>query len=305
MAQPVVRGISGVNDGSGSGVYGFSVSGVGLLAESFNNYGIYAMTTNATYAAYFNRSIFVNGSVFTSSDQKLKQNIQDVTSAMDIINQLHPKKYDYRQDGSYKLMKLPQGTHFGLIAQDVEKILPTLVKDTKFETSLEASTKKPEAEGKNDLQQNTKSETIDFKAVNYTELIPIMIKGMQEMQAKIDEQQRKIEELEKKNTSSNTGVISSNSNSAISSKVINAFLKQNSPNPFRQNTAVQYSLPENVNIAQLILFDMNGHQLKSYILNKGMNQLTIDGGALSSGQYIYSLIVDGKKIDSKTMILTK
>ncbi len=68
----------------------------------------------------------MNGSVFTSSDQKLKQNIQDFTSAMDIINQLHPKKYDYRQDGNYKLMKLPQGTHYGLIAQDVEKYYPTL-----------------------------------------------------------------------------------------------------------------------------------------------------------------------------------
>jgi len=50
---------------------------------------------------------------------------------------------------------------------------------------------------------------------------------------------------------------------------------------------------------------MNGHQLKSYALDKGPNQVTLDGGAISTGQYIYSLIVDGKKIDSKTMILTK
>ncbi len=61
---------------------------------------------------------------------------------------------------------------------------------------MEAATKKPDVNGKTDLQQTTKSETIDFKAVNYTEFIPIMIKGMQEMQAKIDAQQRKIEELE-------------------------------------------------------------------------------------------------------------
>jgi hypothetical protein len=36
-----------------------------------------------------------------------------------------------------------------------------------------------------------------------------------------------------------------------------------------------------------------------------MNQVTIDGGTLSSGQYVYSLVVDGKKVDSKQMVLTK
>jgi len=43
---------------------------------------------------------------------------------MEIINQLHPKHYEYRHDSHYQLVNLPKGEHYGLIAQDVEKILP-------------------------------------------------------------------------------------------------------------------------------------------------------------------------------------
>ncbi len=86
---------------------------------------------------------------------------------------------------------------------------------------------------------------------------------------------------------------------------MSAYIKQNAPNPFTKNTIIQYYLPADVHTAQLVVFDMNGHQLKSYTLSKEANRVNIDASTLSSGQYIYSLIVDGKKIDSKTMILTK
>jgi hypothetical protein len=299
-------GIWGYNYGAGFGVQANSENGAGVFASSTNNYGIYAATTNATYSAYFNRSIFVNGSVFTPSDQKLKQNIQDVASAMDIINQLHPKTYDYRQDDSYKLMKLSQGTHYGLIAQDIEKILPNLVKDTKFESSLEASATKPSPDGKSELQQNTKSETIDFKAVNYTELIPIMIKGMQEMQAKIDEQQRRIEELENRNALSNTSTLSSNSSAqaTINTKATGAYLKQNAPNPFNQNTVINYYVPQNTGNAFINITDMNGRVIKTFEA-KGNGQLMIESGQLTSGTYQYALVVNGKLVDTKKMVIMK
>jgi len=300
-------GVGAWNYGQGFGVRANSENGPAVFATSTNNYGIYAATTNATYSAYFNRSIFVNGSVFTSSDEKLKQNIQDFTSAMEIINQLHPKKYDFRQDGFYKFMRLPQGSHYGLIAQDVEKVLPNLVKDTKFETSLEASIK-PNSGDKNTPQQNTNSETIDFKAVNYTEFIPIIIKAMQEMQATINLQQQKIEELENKNALSNTTTLSSaaSSKATIGAKVPGAYLKQNAPNPFTQNTIINYYIPQNVDKAFINITDMNGRLIKTFTVSgKGNGELMIERGQLTSGTYQYSLIADGKMVDSKTMVMIK
>jgi hypothetical protein len=55
---------------------------------------------------------------------------------MDIINKLKPREYEFRHDGNYDLMNLPDGSHYGLIAQDLEQVLPNLVKDTKFETNM-------------------------------------------------------------------------------------------------------------------------------------------------------------------------
>src|SRR4030095_3599910 len=170
-----------------------SMYGVAALGGT---YGIYA--SGSTYAGYFGGKVYSTGG-YTTSDQKLKQNIRDFTSAMDIINKLKPKQYEFRQDGNYKLMNLPQGSHFGLIAQDVEKLLPDLVNDTKFETAIaqpqvaEAALQQTQEAAKTE----TKSEIIEFKALNYTELIPVLIKGMQELEQENTQLKSELEELKR------------------------------------------------------------------------------------------------------------
>jgi hypothetical protein len=231
-----------------------------------------------------------------TSDQRLKQNIEDFSSAMDIINKLHPRLYDFRHDGNYKFMNLPQGKHYGLVAQDVEKILPNLVMETKFDLSIiKPPSPNESAEADQDPFEANKnsSATIDCKALNYIELIPILIKGMQEQQKQIEELKQVIASLKPGNASS-------------SSYSTNAYLKQNAPNPFSKNTVVQSYVPADAHQAQLVIYSIDGRQLKSYSLtNSGLNNVTISGGTLTSGQYTYSLIVDGRKVDTKNMILTK
>lgn len=46
---------------------------------------------------------------------------------MSIINKLKPKNYEFRNDGKYAAMNLPKGNHYGLIAQELEEVLPNLV----------------------------------------------------------------------------------------------------------------------------------------------------------------------------------
>jgi len=178
-------------------IFGISTeSGGGVVGETLGNgpaISGYSNPSNPGWAGFFVGNVYCTGT-YQSSDEKLKQKIDDLSSGMDIINSLHPKHYEYRHDGNYKLMNLPDGEHYGLIAQDVEKVLPNLVKDTKFETRY--------ANLNNTDSKN--SETINFKALNYTELIPIIIKGLQEQQAindnqqqQIHEQQRQIDELKK------------------------------------------------------------------------------------------------------------
>ena len=179
--------IRGHTDGNGFGVLAEATgpTGFGVEAYSSQSYGLWAGTGDAsTYAAYFSGNVFCSGS-YLGSDQNLKQNIQDYSGGMNIINQLHPKRFQYRQDGYFQLMNLPKGDHCGLIAQDVEQVLPDLVKDTKFFPA------KAMPLSENDGLQN--SEALNFKALNYTELIPIMIKALQEQQQEIEELKRIVE----------------------------------------------------------------------------------------------------------------
>jgi hypothetical protein len=60
-----------------------------------------------------------------------------------------------------------------------------------------------------------------------------------------------------------------------------------------------------VNSATLYLYDLQGKQIKSFIINqRGEGSLTIKGSELQPGIYYYSLVADGKIIDTKQMILT-
>src|SRR6266542_1573706 len=84
-----VRGAGGIGGVRGDGG-SYGVFGVG------SSYGIYGFSH--TWAGYFNGKVYSSGG-YTTSDQKLKQNIRDFTSAMDVINKLKPKQYEFRQDG--------------------------------------------------------------------------------------------------------------------------------------------------------------------------------------------------------------
>ncbi len=51
---------------------------------------------------------------------------------------------------------------------------------------------------------------------------------------------------------------------------------------------------------------MRGSQVKSFNINeRGNASITIEGNSLEAGMYLYTLIVDGKEVNTKKMILTK
>ena len=216
-------------------------------------------------------------------------------------------------------MNLPQGLHYGLIAQDVEKTLPGLVKEAKQDMMKTVETKMtdPKDVTKQVTVRNIvkTGESVDFKAVNYIELIPVMIKGMQEQQSTIDRQQSVIDKQQSLINAQQQQidelkqlmqrVIASNSSDAKSAEAIGAYLIQNTPNPFSENTTIKCYLPSSIKQAQLAVYNMKGQLIKSYKLSGGMNNVNMIAGSLASGQYTYSLLADGKKVDSKSMITLK
>ena len=306
VAGSAYYGVHGYSSSGGYGVYGQGADfAYGVEGYSVKSIGVYGATgSSSSYAGFFVGSVYTTG-IYAGSDENLKQHIRDFLGALDIINQLHPKVYEYRQDGNYKQMDLPLGEHYGLIAQDVEKVLPNLVKASKFDLmkpvqhTIATNAKNADAQTAASIMTKT-GETIDFKALNYIELIPVIIKGMQEQEAVIQQQQQQIDELKQL-----VLTLASNASDAKAANTGNAWLLQNSPNPFNQNTIIRCYVPSSVKKAQLIIYNTDGQLIKSYSLTNGMNNVTVTGGTLSSGQYLYSLLADGKKFDTKSMTITQ
>jgi hypothetical protein len=82
-------------------------------------------------------------------------------------------------------------------------------------------------------------------------------------------------------------------------------LSQNIPNPVINQTEINYYVAPGVQQAYICVYDMQGRMLQKWNANVGHNRFVIDGSKLKAGIYLYSLIADGKKVDTKRMMLIK
>ena len=305
-----------ISSTGGNGIYGYAGYGTGVNCESTNGYGSYNYSYNNTalyaydanntsyWAGFFVGDVYSSTGVYASSDQNLKQNIKDFPSAMSIIEQLKPKQYEFKHDGVYSKMNLPQGSHYGLIAQDVEKILPNLVKNSKF--NMPSGSK----DGKRPDSTKTENESMSFKSLNYTEFIPILIKAVQEQQQTINDQQKQIDDLKTMVTNLTQGQpvssVSATSNASISNvNISSATLEQNVPNPLSNSTSIRYSIPLKSANAQLMINDFTGKIIRQLSLQPGAGVVNIDASTLSTGAYSYTLVIDGKAIATKKMVVSR
>lgn len=75
------------------------------------------------------------------------------------------------------------------------------------------------------------------------------------------------------------------------------------PNPSSQNTAFEYNLPANASSAQLIIRNMLGVELENATLPNRSGKKIIDVSSYPSGIYFYTIVMDGKELQSKKMIV--
>lgn len=192
-------GASSLNYGVYANVYGTGASNTAVYAEAGNgatyNYGVfsYAPATSNSYAGYFGGHLVYTGDHYKISDEKVKADIADVENAVEQLAELKPKTYRYRTE-EYPDMGLPDGYRMGLISQDVEKVLPEMVSNI-------AVPNRPVLEGKdkNDNVASTpKTSLKSFLAVDYIQLIPLLVKAIQEQQQQIADIQAEVASLKAK-----------------------------------------------------------------------------------------------------------
>jgi hypothetical protein len=117
--------------------------------------------------------LFVAGQAYSTggwypSDIRFKKNLEPIKGSMEKVLDLTGLSYEWKTD-EYKDKGFPEGRHYGVIAQEVEKVLPEVV--------------------------NTGSD--GTKAVAYTELIPVLIEAIKEQQKEIELLKKTVANLQK------------------------------------------------------------------------------------------------------------
>ena len=115
----------------------------------------------------------------TASDRRLKQDIKKIPGALKKISQLRGVEYNWNGDVRYgKNQKSPTRSQMGLIAQEVEKVLPNLVQSN-FVMHGKRNDNIVDSDG------NIVEET--YKTVDYIQLIGLLVEGIKELQKEATE----------------------------------------------------------------------------------------------------------------------
>lgn len=281
-------GVQGIGNGGQSG-YIYGVFG-GINNNDKNGAGILGTLTQHTgisvpgrYAGYFYGPVKATGDItapsfITLSDIRLKENVtvlrETGQSALENVLDMNVIKYNYidlqsENTDSAIVGNAKKETHYGLSAQELQKIYPDLVK-----------------EGQD-----------GYLGVKYVELVPILIRSIQELKQELDEIKG---EGNVKITRSESGNVKEFMHTSSNENV----LFQNSPNPFKGQTIIRFKLGNDVQDASICFFDMNGRLLKKMPISSGMESVSIGGYELGEGMFLYSLVVNGQEVDTKRMIVS-
>lgn len=128
--------------------------------------------------ALYNDPVFFEYGIFSASDISLKENVESMDAVLPRVMQVQAKKYKFKKQKSQK-------KRHGFIAQELEQIFPDLVSEAEHITY--------------DKQGIIELDRTIIKGINYTDMIPILLKAIQEQQEMILSMQEEIEKLKKKN----------------------------------------------------------------------------------------------------------
>ena len=290
-------GVSGMLSWNNTNFYG----GAGVYATDYTYMFSFPNNLQGLYAAYFNGTTNLQGrtmaqEIYTPADNNLSENVEPVATRggegmLDNLLKMNVREFNMKSSQSveepknlddmtdeirqsydyYKKdqEKLFSRRHFGLSAQELKEIYPNLV--------LEAQD--------------------GYLYVNYTELVPVLIRAIQELKSELDEVKGIKDSSGARKAPSATAVNSLEKSSNI--------LYQNTPNPFKEKTTIRFSLADDAQSASICIFDMTGKMLKTLPVSSGETSVSLNGWELGEGMFLYTLIVGGKEIDTKRMIITK
>ena len=160
------------NTGRSAGIFGISNS-ASNESEFYWQTTAYNNTTLTTQMKLDNgQNLHVDGDVVaystSVSDKRLKDNIKTIDNALDKVMALRGVEFDWNATSR-------SGQHdIGLIAQEVEEVIPEVVREKKLQTG--------------EFTDNEKT----FKTIDYDKMVGVLVEAIKEQQQQINELKEKL-----------------------------------------------------------------------------------------------------------------
>lgn len=189
---------SNTSSAGGGIVYGESQFGlVGACWYSNQRYVVTETRTDGTlkyFEPYFTNNVKLGSStykwsevwatngVIQTSDERDKQNVKGLNTGLNAIMQLKPVSFEWKDEN----IRLGTGTNLGFLAQELEQVLPDAVVHV---VTPQSEIENARAAGKGEIPS-------DVYGVKYSEIIPVLVKAIQDQQVLINTLQEKVQKLE-------------------------------------------------------------------------------------------------------------
>lgn len=230
----------------------------------------------------------LNGGMLITSDKRTKTNVSDLPYGLKEVLTLKPLMYNYNGKAGTSTNE----THFGIYAQNLQKVAPELVKEF---THREYAGNPLEGE-----ETVTKEEK--FLSIRDNEIKYLLINAIKEQQGQIEMLEEKLLSLEEKLSELHDGNTQQVEIFGDHDQIGSSMIEQNAPNPHNGQTVIRYNVSDGSN-GTIHVSDMNGKLLKTVQLASGKGQIELNMTDLPAGTYTYSLIIDESIVDTKKMIV--
>jgi hypothetical protein len=132
--------------------------------------------TSGGYYIYSSGALFAAGDVVAYySDERLKKGLEPINNALSKVNSLRAVTY-YQNELADNLMQIKHPERqVGVIAQDLQKVLPEVVKPAPFDINIL------------DNDGNTTSKSGEnYLTVQYEKIVPLLVAAIQELNDKVN-----------------------------------------------------------------------------------------------------------------------
>ena len=161
-----ITGVTSVNVSGTLTATGLDINGAGDVSTTLYVGGVLSGGSSAT---------FVGDVTANTSDKRLKTNVRKIDNALEKVSQINGVYYNFTDDALKLNHTLNKEEQVGLLAQEVQSVLPHIIKPAPFDIDRE--------NGESISGEN-------YLTIQYEKIVPLLLEAIKELKAEIDELKR-------------------------------------------------------------------------------------------------------------------